>query len=223
MSLISKRHGPIWYRNRQEDLDAINTVIAFDAYRVAPDLSGCKAVLDLGANIGIATLYFSERLPEAQIRAVEPSLANCRVFEKNLESEITSGRVQLVRCAAGVEDADGLFAIGDDIRYDSFSVRQAGADSASEIATYESVPIRSVTSLLDGLARPLIVKIDIEGAEEELLRARERWIHLADCLMIEFHSHQSEKTWTSMLTREGWQARKHFDTWHFTRGLTGSI
>jgi FkbM family methyltransferase len=221
IELKSNRYGKIWCRNCLEDLEVINTVLIFNAYHIQEKYRACKTILDLGANIGIATRFFCKHLPEARIVALEPSEKNCQIFKINMEKEISAGRVKLVRCAIGAEDGAGHFKVGDNIRFDSFKVVKNDAETEAASGIYEQVPIMGIDGLMKRLEGPLIVKIDIEGAEQDLLNCRSKWINAADCLMVEFHVRSQERDWLETLAKEGWVAAKYFDTWHFTKANHG--
>jgi FkbM family methyltransferase len=148
---------------------------------------------------------------------LEPSHANCQILRANLEKEIKANRVELLRCAIGVENGPGYFEVGDKIRFDSFKVLRNDTGSAGISDNYEHVEIKAIECLIRNLDRPLIVKMDIEGAEHNLLNYRFKWIDAADCLMVEFHVRAQERHWIDTLVKEGWVAIKYFDTWHFTK------
>jgi FkbM family methyltransferase len=215
--LKSSRYGNICCRNCLEDLEAINTVLIFDAYHVQDDYKNCKTILDLGANIGIATKYFCNQIPAAHIVAVEPSEQNCIIYRRNLEEEIKAGRAKLLHGAIGVAEGTGYFEAGENIRFDSFKVVKNEAGVKVATSKHEQVQIIGIGDLVERLERPLLVKVDIEGAEHDLLNSRSKWANAVDCLMIEFHVRSQERFWVETLTREGWRAMKFFDTWHFTK------
>src|SRR5260370_38111096 len=60
-------------------------------------------VLDLGANIGLSTIYFSRLFPGAQLACVEPEPQNLRLLAQNLELN----RVNATVFAAAVDVRDG--------------------------------------------------------------------------------------------------------------------
>jgi FkbM family methyltransferase len=198
-------------------LEVLNTVFLFRAYHILKHYRKCRAVLDLGANIGIASRFFAQELPDVHIVAVEPSSDNCGIYEKNLAIELQAGRVRLLRCAVGAKDGDGCIDVGKNVRFDSFKIVKAekiyhsGSESCLPV---KILGMKHLVRLLDG---PLLVKIDIEGSEQELLEVRDEWIAFANCLMIEFHNRLQEDVWIRTLTNEGWDAAKFFDTWHFAR------
>ena len=43
-----------------------------------------KVIVDAGANIGLASVYFSNRFPNAKILAIEPEVSNFELLKKNI-------------------------------------------------------------------------------------------------------------------------------------------
>src|SRR6478735_7707633 len=75
---------PIYLRNGSSDVHVFSQVI-YDReyelkYRVKPTV-----IVDCGANIGLATIFFKNKFPDATIIAVEPESSNFKVLQKNTE------------------------------------------------------------------------------------------------------------------------------------------
>ncbi|WP_296334541.1 FkbM family methyltransferase [Reyranella sp.] len=153
---------------RRDELDAQYETI------VAQNLS--PLIIDCGAHCGIATKFFAETYPQARIVAVEPDEDNVALArEINSEERIT------VLCAA-VGNADGTGRLERQDR--SFAHRVNGAVGGA-------TRILSINTLLDDErhrgARPFIVKIVIEGSEENLFADNTDWIDAFPLLIIELH------------------------------------
>lgn len=133
-------------------------------------------IVDCGAHCGIATKFFAETYPQARIVAIEPDEDNVALArEINGEGRIT------VLCAA-VGNADGTGSLERQDR--SFAHRINGAVGGE-------TRILSINTLLDDEcrrgARPFIVKIVIEGSEENLFEDNTGWIDAFPLLIIELH------------------------------------
>ncbi|MGQ0581253.1 MAG: FkbM family methyltransferase [Reyranella sp.] len=133
-------------------------------------------VVDCGAHCGIATKFFAETYPQARIVAVEPDEDNAA-----LAREANSGDRITVLCAA-VGNADGTGSLERQDR--SFAHRINGAVGGE-------VSILSINTILDDErlrgAQPFIVKIVIEGFEENLFATNTDWIDAFPLLIIELH------------------------------------
>ena len=126
-----------------------------------------KTVLDIGANVGVTALYFSQIFPNARIYAFEPAPDNFAVLAKNVAN---CGRIRAFNFALGAADATlELYASDNPINFGGYSLHAAGSDTAKKI----SIPVKSVASVLKDLAigNLDVIKIDTEGAEWDILTA----------------------------------------------------
>ena len=133
-------------------------------------------IIDCGAHCGIATKFFAETYPQARIVAVEPDEDNVALAREN-----NSGDRTAILCAA-VGNVDGTGSLERQDR--SFAHRVNGAVGGE-------TRILSINTLLDDErsagARPFIVKIVIEGSEENLFADNTDWIDAFPLLIIELH------------------------------------
>jgi len=211
--LRSRRFGPIVCRDCQEDFAVINSVICFGAYSFTSARGQFGSVLDLGANIGIATRYLAARLPNISVLALEPYFENCELFKMNMATVGASDRVRLWQCAVGATGGRGYLKSGGTIRFDSFQLEYSAREEP--LSSDQSVSVRALASVVEALPGPILLKMDIEGMEDELLACRADWINKVGRMMIEFHESGEEEVWLDALAAEGWKSEKHFDTWHF--------
>ncbi|CAN0223183.1 unnamed protein product, partial [Phaeothamnion confervicola] len=133
-------------------------------------------IIDCGAHCGIATKFFAETYPQARIVAIEPDEDNVE-----LARETNSGDRIAILCAA-VGSTDGTGSLERQDR--SFAHRVNGTVGGE-------TRILSINTLLDDErgrgARPFIVKIVIEGSEENLFANNTGWIDAFPLLIIELH------------------------------------
>ena len=135
-----------------------------------------ERVVDLGANIGAATLRFAARWPAAEILALEPEP---RTFARLTRNTAPYPRITAERLAAAGRAGE--------------LVVRRGADSLSSStlphAGDRGSPVRALT--LDDIVercggRIDLLKFDIEGAEAELLRSARR-LESVSALVGELH------------------------------------
>ena len=163
--------------NRSE-LIALREVFAEEEYALelrAP----ARAILDCGANVGFASHYFAERHPEAQIVAVE---ADPTTFER-LASNV-AGHDRITPVHAALSDADGTatFYSAATSMSSSLTRRDAGQQEVS-------VPAITLSTLLreTGIDRVDVLKLDIEGAEFDVLAAAQDELGRVGVVAAEIH------------------------------------
>jgi len=168
----------VWVADRSQ-LYAMADIF-LDGEYAAASASDPRVILDLGAHIGGATLYFRQRFPGARIYAVEPDVSTLRCLRRNV------GRlpgVEILPCAVGGRSGRAMF---ESSSHSSASRLAIDGTAAEGVETH----VLSFDDLLDRLElhHVELVKLDIEGAEFELLEAASRLTDV-DQLVGEFHPH----------------------------------
>jgi FkbM family methyltransferase len=124
-----------------------------DRYRQIVDSGQVPLIVDGGANVGLAALYFRDVYPEARILAIEPEESNFRELADRCDDKI-------IPIKAGLASFDGHLEIVDP-GLGQWGFRTRKSD--------QGVPALRLQTLLDtheGV--PFILKIDIEGFEADL-------------------------------------------------------
>ena len=121
--------------------------------------------LDVGANIGLASLYFLSRNKSNTVQAFEPDRANLDFLKRNLE--IFGTRARISDCALGADSDDTFLYRSEDGKYSSL-LRSERATLPQRIVTRA---FRDVLAELSGGAVPIAVKLDVEGMETALVRS----------------------------------------------------
>jgi FkbM family methyltransferase len=119
-------------------------------------------VVDLGGNIGLATLWFAREFPGARFTTIEADPANADVLERVVALNRVGTSATVLRAAGGVRSGSLELVAGLGGRSHSAANIQGGAD-ASRIIT---VPMIDVLPIL---AEADFLKMDIEGGEWEIL------------------------------------------------------
>jgi len=75
----------IFLRRQGGDMFIFHEVFCYEAYRPPRQIgSDVRTVVDLGANIGLTTLYFQQYFPNASYLCVEPNPANAALLRRNV-------------------------------------------------------------------------------------------------------------------------------------------
>jgi FkbM family methyltransferase len=144
-----------------------------------------SVIVDAGANIGLASIYFANRFPDARIIAIEAEASNFSLLERNVAPYPNVTPVH-----AALWDRPGEITLYDPglgkwgfMAHDSDSGGEPVGKACHQVAT------KTVDNLLDefNLSRIDILKIDIEGAEKEVFTDTSRWIDRVGSLIVELH------------------------------------
>jgi FkbM family methyltransferase len=171
--------SPVRLRVRTTDISCYEAVLLRGEYAFDLPFSP-KLIVDAGANIGMSSIYFANRYPNAKIFAVEAETANFAMLVKNVQAYSSITAIH-----AALWNRDGHINVG-------LPDPSTGARGDWAFVTHEGpgVSVRAITmaTLMRevGIDRVDLAKIDIEGAEQEVFEDP-RWLSGARCVMIELH------------------------------------
>jgi FkbM family methyltransferase len=168
------------------DIPTFNQVFVRSDY-ASPHLpETAETIVDLGANIGLATIFFGTRYPKARILSVEPEAANFAALVANTAA--LGDRVQTRRAAVWMRDGFVSLRTEDDegLPLGAWGVRVADETDQPEA----NIACDKLTTLLNnaGFGEVDILKVDIEGAELELFSdAASEWLPRTKLIIVETH------------------------------------
>jgi FkbM family methyltransferase len=123
-----------------------------------------SVILDLGANIGLHSIYFANLAPDGFVLAVEPSLDTFDLLRRNV-----SGKANIAPLNVAISDKGGVldFFHASDNAYSSLRDTKR-----SLIAKTTKVPCMTIDDVAEALRleRVDLVKIDVEGFEYNVLK-----------------------------------------------------
>lgn len=140
-------------------------------------------IIDCGANLGMSVIYFKQLYPDARIIAFEADDDIFQYLEKNIDS-FDYRDVQLINKA--VWNCEEVL---------SFNVEGGAGGRLEEKSIegiYKKVPCTSLKKYLIG-EKVDFLKLDIEGAEYEVIKDCEKELKNIDNLFIEYHSMSGKK------------------------------
>jgi len=147
------------------------------AYRKILDDGKVPIIIDAGANVGAASMWFANQFPEALILAIEPDADNaelCRLNTANFPN------VKNIEAAIGSEP--GSVSLSNPLNDTSGIQTKRSGDG--------TIPIRTISQLVSDVRRPaklFLTKIDIEGFEDDLFARNLDWLDETDVMIIEPH------------------------------------
>jgi FkbM family methyltransferase len=152
-----------------------------------------KIIIDCGANIGLASVYFANKYPSAKIIAIEPETSNFELLVANTKNYPN------VHCLK-----NGIWH-----KKTNLHIYDAGMGSWNFVTNevdYENENTISAISLTDimvmfKIERIDILKMDIEGSEKEVFdNYDEAWLNNTDLVIIETHDRMKKGTAKSFFT-----------------------
>jgi FkbM family methyltransferase len=148
------------------------------------DISSCRSVLDVGANVGAFALYMASRAPGATIHCLEPETSNFEILQRNLTR--AGVRATVHKLAMSASSGIGYLSLqGTSVEY---SLGASGDQSEKVVCVSWDEAIR-----LAGVECFDFVKMDIEGAEREILTScTDAQLLQMRILALEWHHSRSE-------------------------------
>jgi FkbM family methyltransferase len=185
------RGRAVHYRPGSSDLEVVYKILLKGGRKAeywVPESAAPRVIWDIGANIGAAALYFSARFPGAEIHCFEPIRENFAVLERNVAPHAS---IRAHRAALGAKSGElEIHASADPRNFGGYSFHYDGAAAVPVERVPMLTPQQAVAAL--GAPAPDFIKIDVEGAEYDILTAfapellgRVRW------LVGELHSKRS--------------------------------
>lgn len=192
----------VFYENEREFRGLVREIFRDNTYyfeldpAFAPvddkDVDGQKAtagkpvILDLGAHIGLSTLYFKKLYPQAKIFAVEPNPHAFEILKTNIEVNHLEDVMVL---PVAVSDQTGKRELFLDSTKDKWhstaSFSQKAWDGSDE--DNESVQVETVR-LQDLVHGPIdFLKLDVEGAEQDILMSSTEALEKINHIIFEYH------------------------------------
>jgi len=135
-------------------------------------------IMDAGANIGAATVWFGTVYPQARIIAIEPEKGNLDVLRRNIQ------QLQVTVIEGGISSTDGEMVLSDP-GSGEWGYRVSAAAEGSPVKVFAAQDIIKQQVAAGGA--PFICKIDIEGGEHYLFDRCTDWIEEFAAVVIELH------------------------------------
>ncbi len=181
VSFTAKRHGQrIHVRAGTSDFACYEKVLVAEEYANEIDFLP-RVIVDAGANIGMATLYYAQRFPQARIIAIEPEESNFAMLKLNCGH---LANVTLLQAALWGEAKELGFCDAQAEKW-AFAVAERSAESSAPGIRGLTVP--EILEMVTPAGIDLL-KLDIEGAELALFSANpQAWLSSVGRIVIELH------------------------------------
>jgi len=132
-----------------------------------------KLIVDAGAHIGLASVFFSMRWPRAKVIAIEPNSENFRMLQRN-----AAAFPNIIPIQSGVWSKDTKLRIENP---------DAATWSFRVVESADGFPAITIDSIIRRYGPIDLLKLDIEGSEKTVLEHSASWIRDIPTLVIELH------------------------------------
>ena len=185
--VLFRANGRVWtllVRPNSSDVATIHEIFFRGIYRLSDGFVPMR-ILDIGANVGYATMDFAMRFPAAQVAAFEPVNGSFR----QLEAHVLLNKLTTACFPFGLGSKEKVVEL--------FSERTTGMTGTSSMLRPEmpglsqgKVRIADTLTAWDDLGweRVDLLKIDCEGAEEEIIARIAPRLHRVERITGELHS-----------------------------------
>ncbi len=187
VTLKLKKHHlkhPIHLRIPSSDVPTYRQVFIDKEYAFQVEKAP-EVIIDAGANIGLASVYFANKYPGAKIIAIEPEQSNFDLLKQN-----TSPYPNIIPVQAALWNRNEEINLVDPgLGKWGFMTDGKPASGAASDNVCHPVKAMTVDRIIQdyGLGRVNILKVDIEGAEKEVFSDTSAWIDAVDAIIVELH------------------------------------
>ena len=199
-------YGTLYFRDNFGDITNLLNIFFHRTYKVEKVHNG-GAILDIGANIGLAAAWFLYHNPEKPLYCFEPLSANARMVGLNCPS----ATVKQVALGAGAGKIS--------LQVDPYNVMASTIPCAWETRDLE-FEVASLDEFITThpIEQVALMKIDVEGMELEVLRGAGETLKKTFQVVMETHGQERHDTARSMLEEAGFR----LDSQEFD-GKTGMV
>ena len=195
---ISMAGGTYAFKHFDNDVcrAVINNIVVGKSYPKVEFVADVRTIVDAGANIGAASVYFAALYPDARAYAFEPAPENFALLAEN-----TKPFENIIAHEVGLFDADKEAPLYEG--EDDPSTNSVG-DSGLNTRRSRMVTLRDAKSFLHGLEvdRIDILKLDTEGCEVPILRSLADMLPAIKVVYVEYHDDEDRRVIDDLLSRD---------------------
>ena len=166
-----------------------------------PELGVPEVIVDLGSNIGLTMSHFAYLFPDARVAGIELDARNAAICRRNIAT--WSDRCTVLQAA--IWSADGRIAYSREPN-EAWAYR-VGVEDEGESVMVEAKTLDNVLESVLPKETIDFLKVDIEGAEQQLLETGGEWVERVRVMKVETHEPYSQEACLHDLGRIGFSAR----------------
>lgn len=187
IKIVGRDHRhPISLRLLSSDIPAYRQVFLDKEYDFSSIVTP-EVIIDAGANIGMSSIYFANKYPNAKIIALEPENSNFDLLEEN-----TLPYKNIKSLKSALWSSCGYMSLVDPgLGNWGFMTKDRNTSNIDQAKLCDTVISLTVNQIMQDqqIDKIDILKIDIEGAEKEVFSNTSLWLDKVDMIIIELHEH----------------------------------
>ena len=179
------------YDNSKEFHILKNEIFGQNCYNIS--LSSQKPyIIDVGAYIGLSTIYFKSIYPDSKILAFEPNPYAKEILKENI---FNNGLEDIEVLPYAIDSSEGKKDFFIDVSSDNWQSTGGFIENSWNGKVVNNTKIQVGTKKLSNyLNRPVdLLKIDIEGIEDRVLKESEDYLDNVKNILIEYHPTKKKK------------------------------
>lgn len=198
---------------RLQDIEIFYEIFYHKAYRLNGLQQTEGAILDIGAHIGLTTIFFHSQIEE-NLRhvCIEPSIRNYKLLRYNVKN---------IKCETlniGISNFNGTanFSNNTQFLYNYKILKNKNHRG-------DTVKVMTIEDLLSSqkIYKISICKIDVEGEEKNIFNSNIQWLSKTNNLLIELHDSFTNSEVSDLIrTEPSWKnlsVSKQGDVYHFKK------
>ena len=170
---ISLFHHKIFFHGRNEFLHGLNEIFIDEIYKI--ELSPNSRIIDGGAHIGLSVIYLKRICPTSFITAFEPDDQNFNLLKQNVQS-FQLQNVDIRKEAVWVANTELNFS------NEGNMASKIEIDNSREGIKVKAIRLNEIIN-----DKVHLLKLDIEGAEYDVMKDIENKLSFVDNIFLEYH------------------------------------
>lgn len=184
-------------RENGSDIFTFYEIFVKQVYKRALPLRDGSTAVDLGANIGMTSLWLATQAPGVRVVAVEPEESNIALLRRNVAED----DVVVVHAAMAAQPGKVTLQIGSPSahRIGGLTDQPHGQTASQEVDAVDpdELVARYALETID------VLKVDIEGAEEEVFSTSWALVDRAQLILMEVHDGEARIVISREFERQG--------------------
>ncbi len=165
------------------------------------DVQDRGVLLDIGANVGVYSIYAALRHPNLSVIAFEPEYSNLHLLKENILENSLEERISIFSVALGSKDCVSHLHIQDitpGSALHTVSQQSIEWNEGKKMIWKEGVAVMTLDRFVEeAVVKPNFIKIDVDGNEREILEGACQALSSPDLQTVLIEISEKEEQWAA--------------------------